>query len=208
MEEQKTLVVETTNLKKEARIIGIDDGHHARETSEPVLVVGAVLRGKSYLDNVLATTITADGIDATPNLIKMVNTSRAKGNLSAIMLDGVTLGGFNVVNIKSLSENTNLPVIVAVRKEPDYEAIQAALKNIEDGEQKFKLIELAGDICELEIKNKQTEGKMYFQFAGCTLPEAEDFLKLAIIHSLIPEPVRTAHLIAQGITLGESKGRV
>lgn len=195
------------DLKKEIRIIGIDDGHHERGISESAIIVGVVLRGADYLDNVLTTTITVDGTDATYNLIQMVNTSRAKGNLSAIMLNGITLGGFNIINIKMLSENTNLPVIVVIRKLPDHEAIKTALFHLEDGKSRFEIIELAGDVHEYEINNKQAKGTIYFQFSGCTQQEAEDLLKLTAVHSLLPEPIRVAHLIAQGFSLGESQGR-
>lgn len=46
------------------------------------------------------------------------------------------------------------------------------------------------------------------QRAGLSLTETETLLKRFSPHSTMPEPLRTAHLIAAGVTLGESSHRV
>ena len=38
-------------------------------------------------------------------------------------------------------------------------------------------------------------------------PKAKKLIKQTSPHGLIPEPIRVAHLIARGVTLGESMGR-
>ena len=49
-------------------------------------------------------------------------------------------------------------------------------------------------------------GKIYIQIAGLTLSDAKQILKITCTRSLIPEPIRTAHLMAAGISKGESSG--
>ena len=39
------------------------------------------------------------------------------------------------------------------------------------------------------------------------LEEAKEIIKLSTIRGVIPEPIRMAHLIASGITRGESYGK-
>jgi hypothetical protein len=46
------------------------------------------------------------------------------------------------------------------------------------------------------------------QIVGITRSDAEKLVKLTSTRSLLPEPLRVAHLIATGIVRGESVGRV
>ena len=50
--------------------------------------------------------------------------------------------------------------------------------------------------------------KLWVQFYGLDKKKAEEIIKISATHSNIPEPLRIAHIIASGIILGESKGRV
>ncbi len=196
-------------VKKQIRILGIDDAPFSRFEDETVLIVGAVFRGADYIDAVLSTRAEVDGIDATQKLANMINESRTKDQLRCIMLDGITIGGFNVVNINALCKTTGLPVLVFIKDLPDFKAIKNALKNLEDGDDRMKIIEAAGKIYECEIKNKDVgiTGKVYFQVAGTDAETARKILKLTCQHGFVPEPLRIAHIIAQGIKFGESKGR-
>lgn len=196
-------------VKSQIRILGIDDAPFDRNIDREVLVIGTVFRAGEYLDGVLSTKIEVDGIDATQKLIHLIKESRTKGQLRCIMLDGICLGGFNVINIETLSRETNLPVIVYIKDLPDFEAIKSALTHLEDGEARLKLMEKAGRIYECEIGNKDlhTKGKVYFQIVGISEADAKKILKLTTVHGFVPEPLRVAHLIAQGIKFGESKGR-
>ncbi len=197
------------DVKKQIRVLGIDDGHFRRGVSEDVLVVGVVFRGSDYLDVVLSTRVEVDGMDATLKLIKLINHSRTKEQLRFVMLDGIALAGFNVVNIKTIYEQTGIPVIVFMRELPDMNAIKTALLHFEDGELRYNLILKAGKIFECEISNKAIgrKGKVYFQVAGTDEKTAREVLKLTCKNSLVPEPLRVAHLVGQGVVFGESKGR-
>ncbi len=195
--------------KKQIRIIGIDDTAHKKKQKNPVLVVGAIFRGGEYMDNLLSTFVKVDGNDATEKIIQMINKSRAKGSLRVIMIDGIALAGFNVVNIQLLNKKTKLPVIVVTRNFPDYKSIRKALKHFSDGDKRWKTIELAGKPHLYKVKHRELQkpAEIYFQFAGLSEQEARRILKLTIQHGVVPEPVRVAHIIGQGISLGESRGR-
>lgn len=197
------------HLKSQLRIIGIDDAPHVKGKTKKVLVVGAVFRGGEYMDNLLSTFVKVDGSDATANLAKMINGSRVRGDLRLIMLDGIAMAGFNVVDIQQLSKKTKLPVIVAIRDKPDFASIKKALRHFSDGKARWRLIEKAGRSQELEISNRELAKpvKIYFQFAGISKSNAEKVIKLTAKHGATPEPLRQAHIICQGIAMGESRGR-
>ncbi|MGC9058511.1 MAG: DUF99 family protein [Candidatus Nanoarchaeia archaeon] len=196
-------------LKKQIRILGIDDSPHYKGQKAKVLVIGVLFRGGEYLDNLISTFVDLDGLDATDKIIEMVKKSRLAKTLHAVMLDGIALAGFNVIDINKMATELNCPVIVVTRQKPNYAAIKAALKHFKDGFARWKIILKAGDVKEFLVKNKQLANptKIYFQFSGTTEEVAKAILKLTIKHGTIPEPIRVAHIIGQGIVLGESRGR-
>lgn len=191
-------------LKSEIRIIGFDDGPFASKTKGTIPVVGVIYRGGKYLDGMLRTDIEIDGREATEKLIKLINSSRHKQQLKLIMLDGITLGGFNVVDVKELNKKTDLPVIVINRKKPNLAEVKIALKNFKDFRKRWKMVMNAGKIKSCQLKNKKT---VYYQHIGLPEEETEDAILLSSLHSDIPEPLRVAHLIATAIVRGESFGR-
>ena len=196
------------NPKNEIRILGVDDSPFKKEDST-CLVVACVFRGGSFMDGLLSCHVKIDGNDATEKLTKMINNSRHKDQLQIIMLDGIALGGFNVVDIQELARKTKLPVIVVINHFPDLRKIGIALKNVRNSQKKLSLIKKAGEIysVKLKSKDKKSKGKIYMQLACISREEAEKIVKLSATRSLIPEPLRIAHLISSGIVLGESKGR-
>lgn len=190
------------SIKQEIRILGVDDAPFTPHTSDPVMVVGTVFRAGKWFDGVLRTFVQVDGDDATEKIISMVNGSRQKEQLGIIMLDGVTFGGFNVANIPRICRKTGIPVIVVMRKQPNFERIKKALQNFKNWEDRWKSILEAG-----EIHRVDKEGEpVYIQICGMDLGDAVEVVKLSSTRSAIPEPIRAAHLIAAGVTTGESRG--
>ena len=74
--------------------------HFLLHTTERLMYGGYCFQGRELVDSVLRTYIDGDGIDATEKIVEMVNNSRNLDQLGVIMLDGITFGGFNLVNIK------------------------------------------------------------------------------------------------------------
>lgn len=191
-------------LKKEIRILGFDDGAFVSRSKEPVPVIGVVFRGGTIIDGALKTEVAVDGADATDKIVKLINESRHKQQLKVVMLDGITLAGFNVVDIKELNEQTNIPVIVINRKIPDIQKFKAALKKFPDFEQKLKAVEHAGEIKDCCVKDFK---KIYYQCIGISDDTAREIIKLSSTRSYIPEPLRVAHLLATAFVKGESYGQ-
>jgi endonuclease V-like protein UPF0215 family len=190
------------HLKPEMRIIGIDD---SPLVSKDILVVGAVMRGGGWLDGLLSTHIEKDGMDATERLATMITESRNYGQIRLAMLNGVTFGGFNVVDIEDLEKRTGVPVIAVMRRLPDMESIGRALKNLDHYELRYEAILKAGEIS--EARTKWRGGPVYFQCKGIENDDAIRLIVNTAVHSRLPEPVRVAHIIATGVVLGESSRR-
>ena len=198
------------------RVIGIDDSPFNKFKKGKVLVVGTVFRGGLFLDGVLSTKVDIDGDDSTKKITDMITKCKFKPQLQCIFLDGIAVAGFNVIDVEELNKKTKLPVIVIIRRNPNIEKIKKTLVRIGkihenqrfsghrkskgfSSENKIKLIEKAGSVVPV--------GEIYIQLAGLSIEKAKEILKIVCTRSLIPEPIRIAHLIASGITFGESRGK-
>ena len=195
-------------LKSEIRVLGIDDGPFEKfNNRKNVLVVGVVFRGGLYFEGLVSTKVRVDGLNATRKIIDLINKSKFKPQLQAVMFDGISLGGFNVLDVEEIYKKTNIPVIIIMRKKPDFERFFKALKHTSKYKLRKKIIEKAGVIKRVSVANKNIRGFVYYQSYGCESSFAEKIINLTTTRSLIPEPLRIAHLIASGIIEGQSRGR-
>lgn len=187
-------------IKKEVRIIGWDDEKFERNQKDSVTLVGVIVRGGSFLDGLLTTKVSCDGLEATEKIAKSINNSRHKDQLRYIMTNGISFAGFNLIDLKELYKLTNLPTIAIMRKMPNIKKFIEAMKIFEDFEDRKAIVKNAGRIYFFPKK------KIYYQKAGISRKEVEDLINITATHSNIPEPIRLAHIIATGLA-GESKGR-
>lgn len=189
-------------LKREARVMGFDDGP-IKPGEKVSIIAGVVIRGKEYVDRILTAKIKVDGLDATEKILELAQKPKHRGQLRAIFLNGISFAGFNLADIKKISQATQLPVIAAM-KNPNAMKFKAVASNFSDKEARLKIIENAGAIHSLKIGTNTT----YFQCAGISPKDAEILLRNSIVRATVPEAVRLAHLVAGALVGGESQGRV
>jgi len=196
-------VVKIRYVKPEIRVLGIDDGCFQPHTKGMVDVVGVVFRGGYWLDGVMRTEVEIDGMDATDKIASMIMNSPHYEQLRVVVLNGVTLAGFNVVDLKQLFNKTGLPVIAVARDKPDFEEIRKALENLAESGKRWKAIENAGRL--MEVKTRNVEELIHVQFVGISERDVRRILKKTSTRSNIPEALRVAHIIASGLTRSEEK---
>jgi len=192
-------------VKDEIRIAGIDDASFDFSSKE-VLVVCAVMRGRNILEGVLSTHVTKDGMDATDRIAEMVNNSKHREQIRVMMLDGITFAGFNIVDIDELYIKTEIPIIAITRKIPDLKSIKNALKNLDEAKKRWEIVKKTGALYEHRVS--KGKNPIRFQMRGMSMKIAQDVIEKTIYRASVPEPIRIAHLIATGISRGESTGRV
>lgn len=189
-------------IKPEIRVLGVDDGAFRPRRGERVLLVGVVMRGGEQLEGVLSTTVEKDGMDATDRVVEMVSRSRHRDQLRVVMSEGITVAGFNILDIKEIFERTGLPVLVVTRRKPDLKKVEMALKHLPDWRERWRKMEGAGRIYPVRVGG----GRVFMQLCGLRREDAEEVLRRTVTHGLMPEPLRVAHLIATGVSRGESAG--
>jgi len=186
------------SIKPEIRVLGVDDGVFIPHSKGLVDVVGVVFRGGYWLDGVMRTEVEVDGLDGTEKIASMIIESPHYKQLRIIMLSGITLAGFNVVDIKELYNKTGLPVIAITRNMPNMKEIEQAIERLPEKEKRWRAIQNAGEM--IKVQTRKEEEPIYMQIAGIKREDAEKIVKITSTRSNIPEPLRVAHIIASGLT--------
>jgi len=185
-------------MKPQIRLLGIDDAAFDKFKDKSAIVIGTVFRGGDFMDGLVSCTVTVDGNDATENIANMINNCKFKVQIRAVLIDGIAVGGFNVINVAELNKLTGLSILIIMRNYPDIDKIKMTLKKL-GMKEKIALLEIAGEI--------YSYNKIHYQVYGAEKSDAEEILKISCTHSDIPEPIRIAHIIGSGLTFGESRGR-
>mgnify|MGYP000928749348 CR=1 FL=1 len=182
-----------------ANVVGFDDAPFPRTHRGDVAVFGAVY-ADARLAGVLRTRVRRDGRNATEQLATTLTGSKFREHVQCVLLQGIALAGFNVVDLWALHARLELPVLVVARRAPNLRAIERALlEHVPGGARKWALIEQAGPM--------EPCGEVFVQCAGLSLAEARATVLRHSREGNVPEPLRVAHLIAGGVTDGESRGR-
>lgn len=180
--------------------IAFDDCPFPRGHRGDVKIVGTVFADLRF-DGLIIGRVRKDGTNSTENLVRLVRDSKFFQHANLIMLQGIALAGFNVINAMKLNRVLDISVLVVARKAPDMESIRnALLTRVPGGKKKWKLIENMGQMERCD--------SCYIQRAGLDFEEARAVVKRFSLYGNIPEPLRTAHLIAGAIGSGISRGRV
>jgi len=189
-------------MKSQLRILGIDDSPF-RFDDEKAMVVGTIVRMPNYLEGVIKSEVTVDGTDSTETLVKMVAKSRFRDQIKLVMVDGIALAGFNVIDLGEVYSNLGIPVLTLTRDKPDLDKMKKALmKHFEDWRTRYGLITKH----ELRVINTE-HNPLYACGIGMDWSEFEELVRTSTVRGVVPEPIRMAHLIASAMAKGESYGR-
>lgn len=176
-------------MKPEIRTIGFDDSPHTRADGR-VPVVGVHMRGSSRIEGFLLTDVERDGGDSTNRVARCVEAAGMRGT-RALLLDGASFGGFNVVDLEGLAQETGIPCLAFTKGVPDLTSMRAALRNVPDPEGKWALLSKRRVVT---LPTGTTP--LTISYAGMSNEEAIEILSLTTTHGLVPEPLRIAHMVA------------
>ena len=188
-------------MKLNPHVFALDDAPFTKEQSF-VPVVGVLVRAPMYVEKVVSSRIARDGTDATDVLADMA-AENIRRTATAILIDGICLGGFNVVDIELLADTTGLPVMSVTEEEPDLASMENALrKHFPDWERRMGLIRRI-PLSPIKAKDRT----LHCCLAGCTQTFARELLERTMVQGSVPEPIRLAHVIAGGTLDGRVAGQ-
>jgi endonuclease V-like protein UPF0215 family len=182
-----------------SHVVAFDDAPFAREHRGDVAIAGVVFAG-DRLDGVLSGKVRRDGANAAREIVRLVGGSRFAPQIQLVMLQGIAMAGFNVVDAFAIHRELGVPVLVVSRHEPDRDSVRdALLGHVPGGARKWRLVERLGAM--------EPVGSVWVQRVGIERRDAEQVVRRFAVHSSLPEPLRVAHIVAGGLETGESRGR-
>ncbi len=191
-------MIMSQNVWRHFRIVGVEDGSFSRAPLNrgihKALLVCVLLQGLQ-IENFRTAAVTVDGLDASKNLVGILRDL----SFDAIMLAGVSFAGFNLIDPVLILEEFSKPVVIVSRTRPDNLAVRRALfRHFEDWQIRWRVFEKLGPI--YEVVSIPSESPLYVEVVGADLNWASDLIRAFTVCSRVPEPIRVARLIAQGLT--------
>ncbi len=170
---------------------------HGRGSGKRALLV-CVIGTLNGIEGVLSTRVTVDGSDATSRIIGMIKRSRFREQVRVLAFNGIALAGLNILNIRRLGKELDVGVLVITRHRPRPSLLMKALKALE----RDTGAEIKERAALLESQKKSAAIDGFYVQSHMDKLETRRILKTTM--SLL----RLSHIIASGVSKGESKGRV
>ncbi|MBW4505360.1 MAG: DUF99 family protein [Scytonematopsis contorta HA4267-MV1] len=177
------------------RTIGFDDAPFVRGSGQKVGVAGVICAGTRF-EGMVWGEIQQDGWDATDAICKLLIGGKFLPQLHVVLLDGISLGGLNIVDLPLLATRLERPCVAVMRKYPDLDAVYNAMSRLPELELRKEVLQRAGRIYEYP--------PFYFQVSGADAPVIAEVLKRLTDTGHVPEALRVAHLITSAVVKGES----
>ncbi|MDE1850637.1 MAG: DUF99 family protein [Candidatus Micrarchaeota archaeon] len=179
-------------MKGGIRILAVEDGPFTRKDKASLAV--CLLGRDGIVEGMLSFMVAVDGDDATDKLLNAIRKSRFSGQVKMIAMNGITLGGLNIVDMTKLHASLKIPVIAITRKRPRRTLMLKTMKKY-SGREKVGIFKDIAKNASLD----RVDG-FYVQSLGIKKSEIGKFMQTSL--SLL----RLGHIVASGIVKGESKG--
>ena len=136
--------------------------------------------------------VRVDGLDATSIVMGLMEVLGARG--CPLVLDSLTVAGFNLVSPGSLFKAMGSPVIVVYTYRPSYERLEEGLRRsgLPHAELRLRVLSLV----ESSVRVETPKGPLYMIARGISVREAVRLVAELQVHARKPEPVRVAHYTA------------
>lgn len=185
-------------LPRFPRVIGFDDAPFARRAGSAVQLAGVVCAGTRF-EGLVWGRVRRDGWNATHEVCRLLEGGKFLPQLHLVLLDGIAFGGFNVVDLPELAARLGKPCVAVMRRPPDLDAVERALRRLPRADARWARLRGAGDI--------HQRGGFTFQVQGAEPSFVADALALVTDKGRVPEALRLAHLIGSAVITGESSQR-
>lgn len=183
---------------RQIRVIGFDDAPFIRNSDSPVAFAGVVCNLTRF-EGMLWGNIQIDGWDSTEKLSQILLSSKFHPQLHLVLIDGIGMGGLNLIDLPSLAQQIQLPCVAVMRKYPKLEKMKGAISLLPNSEARLQILAKAGEI--------YTHPPFYFQVCGLSEALTAKILQRVTDRGNVPEALRLAHLITSAVINGESGKR-
>lgn len=163
------------------------------QNSKSSVLAGVVMRRDLIIDGFVFGKATLSGDDATDEIISMYEKLK-RPDISYILISGLIISMYNMVDIKKIHETLKIPIIGITYE--DSSGIDEAIKHHfpNSYEQKIYKYKKLGKREKVKL---HTEHEIYLRNEGCLLFEAKRLVDDLTLQGSFPEPLRVAQLLAK-----------
>ena len=177
--------------KKGIRVLAIAESF--RKENSFSIISGIVMRKDLIIDGIKFGTVTIGGDDATSNIIEMFKDLK-RNDINLILLDGLIISMYNIVDGEKILKETGIPVIAISFN--DSIGISESIKNFfpDNYKRKMELYNRIGERKKIFLKS----GKhLFIRNWGISYTDSIFFINSFLIQGAIPEPIRIAKMISR-----------
>ena len=162
------------------------------QDSKKSVLSGIVMSTDMIIDGFVIGHSTVGGDDATDVILDMCK-KLDRPDVSFLLISGIVISLYNIVDLKRISDETDLPVIGVTYEES--KGIEEAIKHHFPDSYEAKLAEYS-KLGTREKVTLHTSHNLYIRNEGCTVLEAKQILDKITLQGSVPEPLRIGQLLA------------
>lgn len=177
--------------KRGIRIFGIAESF--KKSNSTSTLGGVVMRRDLIVDGIVFGSATLKGDDSTKNIYCMLRSLR-RNDINCIMLDGLIISLYNIIDGEKLNNITGIPIIAITFE--DSRGLEEHIRHhfLEKSEMKLEQYRKLGNREQVILR---TEKSLYIRYWGLSLKGALNTLNAFTLQGSIPEPIRVAKLLAR-----------
>jgi uncharacterized protein len=177
--------------KKGIRVLGLAESFHQTDLSSNWS--GIVMRRDLVVDGLSFGSSTIEGNDATDNIVNMWK-KLDRNDIGCILLDGLVVSMYNIIDGRRICEITGLPVVAITFR--DSKGLEDSIRHhfCTQSTDKLRRYNMLGDREPVLLK---TGKKIFIRYWGSSYEIVATLLNSFTLQGSIPEPIRLAKLIAK-----------
>ena len=164
-----------------------------RETNTTSKLAGIVMRRDFIIDGFVFGHTKIEGDDSTDSILGMYS-KLGRHDISFLLVSGLIISMYNIVDIKKISKECKMPVIGVTYEES--EGIEDSIKFHFPNSYESKISQYRNLGSRTKI-SLHTGHDLYVRVEGCEIDEAKKLLDAFTLQGAIPEPLRVAQLLAR-----------
>lgn len=179
--------------KKGIRVLGIAES--SKRQSKRSALAGVVMRRDLVIDGMVFGNVTPTGDDSADAILKMFD-SLNRQDITCIMIGGLVISMYNVVDAERIFEKTGLPLVAVTFEESG--GLEKSFKHrFENWEEKLALY---NKLVPREKVVLKTGKEVYIQCWGLSRRKAVMILNSFTLQGALPEPIRVAKIAAKSLS--------
>jgi endonuclease V-like protein UPF0215 family len=184
--------VRSLHLEKQG-LRGLAIAESFKQNSTKSIFSGIVMRRDFIIDGFVFANVTLKGDDATDTILEMYDKLQ-RNDISYILISGLIVSMYNIINIQKLFESLKIPIIGISYN--DSLGIKNSLKHHFPNtfESKINQYEKLGKREKITLN---TSHDIFIRKVGCTLSDVKSLLNKLTLNGSVPEPIRVSQLLAK-----------